>query len=69
MQMRIMGIPEEIDKFVDYLKNLEDLGEIELISVSNFYANRNSKEVRSYIKIELNKEANEILQGMQTKLN
>lgn len=66
MQMRIMGMPEEIDKFVDYLKNLEDLGEINLISVSNFYPNRNSKEVRNYIKLELNKEANEILQGMQT---
>lgn len=61
-----MGMPEEIDKFVDYLKNLEDLGEINLISVSNFYPNRNSKEVRNYIKLELNKEANEILQGMQT---
>lgn len=65
MQMRIMGMPEEIDKFVDYLKNLEDLGEINLISISSNYPNRCSKEVRNYIKLELNKEANEILQGMQ----
>ena len=65
MQMRIMGMPEEIDKFVDYLKNLEDLCEINLISISSNYPNRCSKEVRNYIKLELNKEANEILQGMQ----
>ena len=67
MQMRIMGMPEEIDKFVDYLKNLEDLGEIDLISVSNFYPNRNSKEVRNYIKLELNKEANEVLQEISKR--
>ena len=65
MQMRIMGMPEEIDKFIDYLQNLEKLGEINLISISSNYPNRCSKEVRNYIRLELNKETNEILQGMQ----
>ena len=67
MQMRIMGMPEEIDKFVDYLKNLENLGEIDLISVSINYPNRCSKEVRNYIKLELNKETNEILQEISKR--
>ena len=67
MQMRIMGMPEEIDKFVDYLKNLEDLGEIDLISVSINYSNRCSKEVRNYIKLQLNKETNEVLQEISKR--
>lgn len=64
LEIRITGKASEIEQYMEYLRKLEQLGEVELIAESKNYPNRNSIEDRKYIKLEFDLATNEVLQEM-----
>lgn len=64
LEIRITGKASEIEQYMEYLRKLEQLGEVELIAESKNYPNRNSIEYRKYIKLEFDLATNEVLQEM-----
>lgn len=57
IKIRLHGTPEEIIKTQKWLKNQELEGNIEILSTSNGYPDRNSKYCRQYLDIIINEEA------------
>ena len=65
IKIRLHGTAEEIDKARIYFAKLEKLGEIELLSTSGIYADRNnSKYARLYIEMDVNEETNTVLEDI-----
>lgn len=50
IKLRIQGEEEEIEKFMELVKNLEPF--IKILSESDNYPNRNSVYVRKYVDIK-----------------
>lgn len=46
--IRLMGLPEDVRKSIKQLET-----SFEIISISSEYNNRNSKEVRVYVKVKV----------------
>lgn len=47
VKIRLQGLPEDIEKAIEGLKNC-----FQLLSVSDYYANRNSEYVRCYVEVK-----------------
>lgn len=57
IDMRLMGTPEDLDRWAWFLGECEKRGLITILEKSRTYANRgDSRLVRLYIKIKLNAE-------------
>ena len=52
VKIRLHGTQEEVLKAEEYLKNNKD---VEVLSTSDCYSDRNSKYIRKYLDIKLNK--------------
>ena len=55
VKIRLHGTQEEVLKAEEYLKNNKD---VEVLSTSDCYNDRNSKYIRKYLDIKLNDELN-----------
>lgn len=56
IKMRLSGTPDDLDKWLTFLKRVEGKGLIELMEVGEKYANTRkgeSKYFRQYLEIEL----------------
>ena len=61
IKIRLHGTEEEINKVKTYFKKLETLNEINILSISEPYADRGcSKYYRLYMDAEITEEANEM---------
>ena len=57
IKIRLHGTPDEIIKTQKWLKNQELEGNIDILSTSNGYPDRNSKYCRQYLDIIIKEEA------------
>ena len=54
MKIRLHGVPEQIDKFVEIFEKLESSDVISILQKSNIYSDRGmSKYSRMYLDVEL----------------
>ena len=58
MKLRLTGLPKEISKMMSLLQKLYVYDDIDLISISDVYPCRNSKEERLYVEVKVSTEKN-----------
>lgn len=61
MKIRLTGLPKEITEMMSLLQKLYVYDDIDMISISDVYPCRNSKEERLYIEVKISTKKNSII--------